>query len=193
MHDEILQFDSQGAWAQWLAQHHAASSGVWVRHAKKGAPQPTVSHPQALEVALCFGWIDAIKKSEGPHYWLQRWTPRSRRSIWSKVNRASALAYVANGRMQPSGLAEVRRAQLDGRWDAAYDAVSASSIAPDLQAALDARPGAEAFFNTISSQNRYAITFRIQTAKKPETRARRIEQFADMLARRETIHPDKKA
>lgn len=184
-----LHFSSQAEWAQWLAQHHADSGGVWVRHAKKGAPEPTVTHPEALEVALCFGWIDAIKKSAGPHYWLQKWTPRGARSIWSKINRENALKYIEDGRMQPSGLAEVERARKDGRWDAAYDSVSEAAVPADLQAALDARPGAAGFFATLNSQNRYAVLFRIQTAKKAETRARRIEQFAAMLARGETIYP----
>jgi uncharacterized protein YdeI (YjbR/CyaY-like superfamily) len=188
--DEPLQFASQGEWAAWLAEHHARSGGVWVRHAKKGAPVASVSHPEALEVALCFGWIDAQRKSLDQHYWLQRWTPRSAKSIWSKVNRESALRYMADGRMQPSGLAQVERARSDGRWDAAYDSVSEAAVPPDLQAAFERHPGAEAFFATLGSRNRYAVLFRIQTAKKPETRAARIETFAQMLARHETIHPE---
>lgn len=191
--DDPAEFASQAAWAAWLAQHHASSRGLWARHAKKGAPRPTVSHAEALEVALCFGWIDARKKSAGEHYWLQRWTPRSRKSIWSKVNRASALKYIEQGTMQPSGLSEVERARQDGRWDAAYDSVSEAGIPPDLQAAFDAHPGAAEFFASASSQNRYAVLFRIQTAKRPETRARRIAQFAQMLARGETIHPQRAA
>lgn len=187
--DGALLFGSQAAWAQWLAQHHADADGVWLRHARKDAPEQTVSHPEALEVALCFGWIDATRKSADGHYFLQRWTPRRARSIWSKVNREKALKYIEDGRMQPSGLAEVERARKDGRWDAAYDSVSEASVPLDLQAAFDTRPGAAAFFATVNSQNRYAVLFRIQTAKKAETRARRIEQFADMLARHETIYP----
>ncbi|NHZ90311.1 bacteriocin-protection protein [Massilia sp. CCM 8733] len=182
-------FSSQAAWAQWLAEHHAGSRGLWLRHAKKGAPEPTVSYQEALEVALCFGWIDGQKKAEDQHYWLQRWTPRGARSIWSQVNRAKALACIAEGKMQPAGLAEVRRAQQDGRWDAAYAPASSAQVPPDLEAAFDAHPGARAFFATLNSQNRYAMLFRIQTAKKPETRARHIANFAAMLARGEMLHP----
>jgi uncharacterized protein YdeI (YjbR/CyaY-like superfamily) len=186
--DEVLFFATQAELAQWLAGHHGASDGVWLRHAKKGAPAPTVSYQEALEVALCFGWIDGLKKSEGEHYFRQRWTPRRARSIWSKINRDKALAYIEAGKMQPSGLAEVERARQDGRWEAAYDAPSQASVPPDLQAAFDAHPGAGAFFATLNSQNRYAVLFRIQTVKKAETRARKIAQFAAMLARHETLH-----
>jgi len=187
--DEVLVFESQAALAHWLAAHHATSDGVWLRHAKKGAPAPTVSYQEALEVALCFGWIDGLKKSEGAHYFRQRWTPRRARSIWSKINRDKALACIAEGKMQPSGLAEVERARQDGRWDAAYDGGREASVPPDLQAAFEAHPGAAEFFATLNAQNRYAVLFRVQTAKKPETRAKRIAQFAAMLARHETLHP----
>ncbi|ATQ76193.1 bacteriocin-protection protein [Massilia violaceinigra] len=182
-------FASQAAWAQWLAEHHAASRGVWLRHAKKGAPEATVTYQEALEVGLCFGWIDGQKRSEDQHHWLQRWTPRGARSIWSRVNRDKALGYIAEGKMQPAGLAEVERAQKDGRWDAAYEPASTAQVPPDLEAAFDAHPGAREFFATLNSQNRYAVLFRIQTAVKPDTRARRIATFAAMLARGETLHP----
>lgn len=186
--EEILTFESQGAFARWLDENHARSDGVWVRHAKKGTLEATVTHDEALEVALCFGWIDAIRKAYDSQFFIQRWTPRRARSIWSKINKERALRYIEQGIMQPSGLAEVERAQKDGRWDAAYDSVKEAQVPPDLQAAFDAHPGAEAFFKTVSSQNRYAVLFRIQTAKKAETRARRIAQFAEMLARGETIY-----
>jgi uncharacterized protein YdeI (YjbR/CyaY-like superfamily) len=189
-HDETaLDFAHQAEWAQWLSTHHADSPGVWVRHAKKGAPHQSVSHDEALEVALCFGWIDGQRKSLDQHHWLQRWVPRGARSIWSKINRDKALRYIEEGKMQPAGLNEIERARADGRWQAAYDAASRSQVPADLQAAFDAHPGAAEFFATISAQNRYAVLFRIQTAKKPETRARKIEQFAQMLARGETLHP----
>ncbi|MFI5446324.1 YdeI family protein [Polaromonas sp. UC242_47] len=187
-----LQFALQAEWAQWLAAHHADSAGIWLRHAKKGAPKSTLSHAEALEVALCFGWIDSQRKGESEHYYLQRWSPRGAKSIWSKINREKALAYIQSGHMQPSGLAEIERARKDGRWDAAYDPASRAEIPPDLQAALDALPGAEKFFATVSAQNRYAVLFRVQTAKKPETRARRIAQFAQMLARGETVYPQRR-
>lgn len=185
---EAMLFDSQAALAQWLSENHSESDGVWLRHAKKGKPGITVSYQEALEVALCFGWIDGQRKGDGDAWYVQRYTPRRSRSIWSKVNREKALRYIAEGKMQPSGLAEVDRAKKDGRWDAAYDSVSEAQVPPDLQAAFDAHPGAEEFFATVSSQNRYAVLFRIQTAKKPETRARRVAQFAAMLARGETIY-----
>ncbi|MDB5932792.1 MAG: bacteriocin-protection protein, partial [Massilia sp.] len=150
-------------------------------------------HDEALEVALCFGWIDGKRKSLDQHYWLQRWVPRGARSIWSKINRDNALRYIEEGRMQPSGLAEVERARADGRLDAAYDSGSKSRIPPDLQAAFDAHPGAAEFFAGVSSQNRYAVLFRIQTAKTPQTRAKKIEQFAAMLARGETLYPQRRS
>ncbi|MFL6659790.1 MAG: YdeI/OmpD-associated family protein [Massilia sp.] len=187
--EQVLTFASQAAFAQWLAEHQDTSNAVWLRHAKKGAPAATVSYQEALEVALCFGWIDGIKKAEDAHYFRQRWTPRRARSIWSKVNRDKALRYIEEGKMQPAGLREVERARQDGRWEAAYDAVSQATVPADLQAAFEQHPGAEAFFATLNSQNRYAVLFRIQTAKKPETRARKIAQFAAMLARHETLHP----
>ena len=187
--EEALFFGSQAELAQWLAGNHDKSDGVWLRHAKKGAPAATVTYQEALEVALCFGWIDGLKKSEGEHYFRQRWTPRRARSIWSKINRDKALAYIEQGKMQPSGLAEVERARKDGRWDAAYDAVSKAEVPDDLLAAFAANPGAAEFFATLNSQNRYAVLFRIQTVKKAETRARKIAEYAAMLARHETLHP----
>jgi uncharacterized protein YdeI (YjbR/CyaY-like superfamily) len=189
--DQPLRFSHQAEWAQWLAQHHAASGGAWLMHAKKGNPNPTVSYAEALEVALCFGWIDSRKQAYDAEHFLQRWTPRSRKSIWSKVNRDNALRYIEEGKMQPAGLAEVERARQDGRWDAAYDPVSKAEVPPDLQVALDANPAAAAFFPTLSSQNRFAILFRLQGAKKPETRAARLEKFVAMLARGQTIYPQR--
>ena len=187
--DKPLHFDGPKDWAAWLKRHHASSPGVWLRIAKKGTAAPSISHADALELALCHGWIDALSRSDGATHWLKRFTPRSARSIWSKVNRDKALALVAAGRMQPAGLKEIERAQADGRWEAAYDSGSQSKVPPDLQAALDAQPAAKAFFATLDSQNRYAVLFRLQTAKRPETRARRIENFVAMLARGEKLHP----
>lgn len=184
-----LYFRSQAEWAQWLDAHHGKSPGVWLRYAKKGAPEVSINYAEALEVALCFGWIDGLAKSEDAHFYKQRWTPRKPRSIWSKINRERALKYIEEGKMQPSGMAEVERARADGRWDAAYDPVSAASVPDDLQAAFDAHPGAADFFATLSSQNRYAVLFRIQTVKKAETRARKIRQYAEMLARGEKLYP----
>lgn len=157
--------------------------------AKKDSGIASVNHPEALEVALCYGWIDGQRKAEDDKYFLQRFTPRTPRSTWSKINRDKALKLIEEGRMQPAGLAEVDRARSDGRWDAAYDAQSVATVPPDLQAALDANPKAAAFFAKLDSRNRYAVLFRTQGAKKPETRARRIAQFVEMLAKGEKIHP----
>lgn len=182
-------FASQRAFETWLRTHHATSDGLWLQIAKAGAAQPSVSYAQALESALCFGWIDGQKKGLDAQHWLQRFTPRRARSIWSKVNRAKALALIEQGRMQPAGLREVERAQADGRWDDAYDSARTSTVPADLQAALDAEPKARAFFDGLDAANRYAVLWRVQTAKKAETRARRIAQFAAMLARGEKLHP----
>jgi uncharacterized protein YdeI (YjbR/CyaY-like superfamily) len=186
--DPVL-FASQQAFALWLAEHHDRSDGVWLQHAKKGAPAPSVSYQEALEVALCFGWIDGQKRSLDAHHYLQRWTPRRARSLWSKVNREKALRYIEEGKMQPSGLEEIERAKRDGRWEAAYDSSSTASVPPELLAAFDDHPGAAAFFATLNAQNRYAVLFRLQTAKKQETKLRKAQEYAAMLARHETLHP----
>jgi len=187
--DQVLHFEDAAAWERWLEKSHASSGGVWLRIAKQGAQQPSVSHPEALEVALCYGWIDALKRNDGAHHWLQRFTPRAARSIWSKVNRDKVEALISAGRMKPAGQREIDRARADGRWDAAYDSGRTSTVPPDLQAAFDASPKAAAFFATLDSTNRYAVLFRLQTAKRPETRERRLRQFVEMLARGEKLHP----
>ncbi len=186
--EAILHFRYQAEWALWLDKNHGGKA-VWLRHAKKGAPSATVTNPEALEVALCFGWIDGQRNAESEHFYLQRWCPRSPRSPWSRINRDKALGYIQSGHMQPAGLAEIEKARQDGRWDAAYEPASQAQIPPDLQAALDAYAGAAEFFAGVSAQNRYAVLLRIQTAKKPETRAKRIAGFAQMLARGETVYP----
>jgi uncharacterized protein YdeI (YjbR/CyaY-like superfamily) len=183
-----LRVPDPAAWARWLQRHHASSDGVWLQIAKKGAPEPTVSYAEALEEALCYGWIDGQKKGGDP-YWVQRFTPRRARSIWSKVNCEKAEALIAQGRMQPAGLREVQRAKADGRWTDAYDSPSRATVSPELQAAFDANPEAAAFFATLDSANRYAVLWRVQTAKQAQTRTRRIEQLVQMLARHEKIHP----
>lgn len=177
------------AWHAWLDREHGSAPGVWLRIAKDAAGVASVRYPEALEVALCYGWIDGVKRRIDEGFWVQKFTPRTARSIWSKVNRDKVQALIAAGRMRPAGLKEIERAKADGRWDAAYDSASKSTVPPDLQAALDASPAAQAFFATLNSQNRYAILFRTQTAKKPETRARRIAQFVQMLERGELLHP----
>lgn len=184
-----LRCRSARAFETWLRKNHSASDGVWLEIAKPGAPEATISYAEAVDVALCYGWIDGQKKGKDAAYWLQRFTPRRARSIWSKANREKAEALVAAGRMQSSGQAEIDRAKADGRWDAAYDGARTAAVPPDLQAALDAQPKARAFFATLNAANRYAVLWRVQTAKKPETRASRIEKLVAMLARGEKIHP----
>jgi uncharacterized protein YdeI (YjbR/CyaY-like superfamily) len=186
---EPMLFASREAFARWLADHHASSDGIWLQHAKKGAPVPSVTYQEALEVALCFGWIDGQKRSLDASHYLQRWTPRRPRSLWSKVNRDKVLRYIEEGKMQPSGLAEIERAQRDGRWDAAYDSSSTATVPPELLAAFDDHPGAAAFFATLNAQQRYAVLFRVQTARKPETKLRKALEYAAMLARHEAPHP----
>jgi len=182
-------FEDQGAWAAWLESNHADSPGLWLRHAKKASDLASVSYAEALDVALCYGWIDGQKKSYDESSWLQKWTPRGAKSIWSKINREKALKLIEQARIQPAGLAEVERAKQDGRWEAAYDSHSTATVPDDLQAALDSNAEAGAFFATLNSTNRYAILFRIQTAKKAETRAKRIREFIGMLERHEKMHP----
>jgi uncharacterized protein YdeI (YjbR/CyaY-like superfamily) len=183
-----LLFEDQETWFFWLRKNHATSSGVWLRIAKKGAVVRSVSYLQAVECALCFGWIDGQKKSDNESYWLQRFTPRSEKSIWSKINREKAIRLIELGQMSAAGLREVERAKRDGRWDGAYDSPSGATIPADFQAVLNKIPSARAFFATLDSRNRYAVLFRIQTAKKAETRAKRIKQFAKMLSQHERIY-----
>jgi uncharacterized protein YdeI (YjbR/CyaY-like superfamily) len=187
--DPTLPFSSRAEWEAWLAASGEDSGGVWLRIARKGSGIPSVTHAEALEVALCHGWIDAKKGSGDETHWVQRFMPRTARSKWSKVNRGKAEELIASGAMHPAGLREVERAKADGRWDAAYDAQSTATVPDDLRAGLDASPAAAAFFETLDSRNRYSILHRIQDAKRPETRARRIEKFVGMLAAGERIHP----
>jgi uncharacterized protein YdeI (YjbR/CyaY-like superfamily) len=185
----VIAFPSEQAWEDWLAAHHASADGIWMKIAKKASGIPTVTHPEALNVALCYGWIDGQRKPLDGRWFLQRWTPRRARSRWSKVNCAKAEALEAAGRMLPPGRAEIERAQADGRWDAAYDAQSVATVPADLQRAFDANPAARDFFATLRGSNRYSILYRIHEAKRPETRARRIEQFVAMLADGKTLYP----
>jgi uncharacterized protein YdeI (YjbR/CyaY-like superfamily) len=185
----VLAFTEQKDWEAWLDKNHRSSSGVWLRLAKKASGTLSISYAEALEGALCYGWIDGQKRGEGANTWLQKFTVRSKKSIWSKINRQKALALIEAGRMKPSGLQEIERAKADGRWDSAYDSPSTATPPPDFQAALDRNTRAKAFFSTLDSQNRYAVLFRIHTAKKPETRARRIQQFVEMLGKKQKLHP----
>ncbi len=179
---QIVSFPSREAWAAWLEEQHAVSGGVWLAIPKKGGGETGVSYPEALEVALCYGWIDGQKGKLDDRFWLQRFTPRRPGSVWSRVNRDKVLALIERGDMKPAGLREVERAQVDGRWDAAYEPQSTASVPDDLREALAANPAAADFFATLNSTNRYAILHRIHAVKKAETRARRIETFVAMLA-----------
>jgi uncharacterized protein YdeI (YjbR/CyaY-like superfamily) len=181
-------FRSKQAWREWLAAQPEGSAGIWLKIARKGSGIESVTHAEALEVAICYGWIDGRKQSFDDRHWVQRFAPRARRSRWSQVNRAKAELLIERGEMQPSGLREVERARADGRWDAAYEPQSAAGVPGDLARELDRDPAARAFFESLDSRNRYAILYRIQDAKRPETRARRIETFVAMLARGERIH-----
>ncbi len=185
----ICAFASTQAWESWLAEHHQAANGVWLKLAKKGSGIDSVTYAAAVEGALCYGWIDGQAASYDDTYWLQRFTPRGPKSVWSKVNRATALRLIAADRMAPAGLAAVEAAQRDGRWERAYDPPSTAAVPADFQQALDSHPAAAAFYASLNSTNRYAMLYRIQDAKKPETRARRIEKFLGMLLRQEKLYP----
>jgi uncharacterized protein YdeI (YjbR/CyaY-like superfamily) len=187
--DPIRLFKDRSAWAAWLEEHHRKEAGVWLRLAKKGSGLRSVSYSEALESALRYGWIDGQKKSENDKTWLQRFVPRSDKSIWSKINREKAEALIKNGRMTAAGRVAIERAKANGRWTVAYDSPSRSTPPEDFQAALDANARANSFFQTLDRANRYAILFRIQTVKKAETRERKIKEFIAMLERKEKIHP----
>ena len=185
----ILLFADRTAFRRWLSAHHASQPGLWLRIAKAASPLQSVTYAEALDVALCFGWIDGQKRSYDADSFLQKFTPRQKRSPWSKRNREHVERLVAAGEMHAAGLAAVEAARADGRWDRAYDSPGTAKVPEDLQAALAERPAAQAFFETLKGANRYAILYRIQTAVKPATRARRIAEFVAMLQRRETLHP----
>jgi uncharacterized protein YdeI (YjbR/CyaY-like superfamily) len=185
----VLGFADPGAWESWLAERHAAAAGVWLKIAKKGSGGPGISYAEALEVALCYGWIDGQKGGLDDDYWLQRFTPRKPGSRWSKINTDKAAELIEAGRMQAAGMREVGLARADGRWQAAYQGQRTMAVPDDLERELAANDAARAFFATLSSGNRYAILYRIGDAKRPETRARRIATYVAMLAAHETIHP----
>ena len=182
-------FPSAADWEEWLERNHAASEGLWIRMAKRDAGVDSVRYPEVLDSALCFGWIDGRREALDERYFLQRFTPRRPRSRWSRINRDKAERLIAGGRMRPAGLGEVERAQDDGRWDAAYEGQRDITVPDDLQRELDARPNAKAFFAQLNSQNRYAILYRLQDAKRPVTRAQRLAKFVAMLEAGERIHP----
>jgi uncharacterized protein YdeI (YjbR/CyaY-like superfamily) len=182
----ILPFKTPRAFAAWLKKNHAQAPGLWLKIAKGGA-HPTLTYAEALDEALCYGWIDGQKKPFDAEWWLQKFTPRGPRSIWSQINRDKALALIAAGRLQPAGLAAIEAAKKNGRWDAAYASQRTAELPADFQAELDRRPRAKAFYATLNSVNRYAIKFRLQNAKKPETRARRMQHYLELLEKGESI------
>jgi uncharacterized protein YdeI (YjbR/CyaY-like superfamily) len=196
--EPILAMATAAAWSAWLAEHHARSPGVLLQLAKRSrrgtaSGAGALTYAQALEVALAWGWIDSQKRALDDAAWLQRFTPRGPQSPWSKINCAKAQALIARGAMNPAGLAEVERARRDGRWARAYDGARTSTVPADLAAALARNARARAFFEALDAANRYAILYRVQTAKRPETRAERIARFVAMCARHETIHPPRRA
>jgi uncharacterized protein YdeI (YjbR/CyaY-like superfamily) len=189
----IQSFSTQAAWSAWLEKNHRRSSGLWLRLAKKGSDVKSVTYAEALEVALCYGWIDGQKRGESEQAWRQRFLPRSAQSIWSKINREKALALIATGSMREAGHEAIDAARKNGTWAAAYDSPKSASVPEDFQVALDASPQARDFFGQLDGANRYAVLFRIQTVKKAETRERKIREFITMLEKGERIHEPRKA
>jgi uncharacterized protein YdeI (YjbR/CyaY-like superfamily) len=184
----VISFADREDWERWLEEHHTSSDGLWLKIAKQGSDIASISYAEALEAALCYGWIDSQKAKFDAEHWLQRFTPRRSGGKWSKANRDKAEELIARGLMKPAGLQEVERARADGRWDAAYAGQRSMTIPDDLRLALEKNERARGFFATLDSRNRYAILYRIQTARKPETRAQRIEKFIAMLSEHEKIY-----
>jgi uncharacterized protein YdeI (YjbR/CyaY-like superfamily) len=184
----IAAFASAAEWEAWLDAEHASSDGVWIKFAKKGSGIDSVSYPEAVEIGLCFGWIDSQMKSLDERFYIQKFTPRRAKSKWSRVNREKIEELTKQGRMKPAGLAEVELAKADGRWEAAYSSPANVEVPDDLQKALDASPKAAEFWAVLNKSNRYAIVYQLEDAKKPETRTRRLERFLGMLERGEKLY-----
>lgn len=191
--EAIQSFSTQASWSAWLEKNHRRSSGLWLRLAKKESDMKSVTYVEALEVALCYGWIDGQKRGESEQAWLQRFLPRSAKSIWSKINREKALALIATGSMKAAGHDAIEAARKNGTWEAAYDSPQSAIVPEDFQVALDASPQARDFFGQLDGANRYAVLFRIQTVKRAETRERKIREFITMLETGERIHEPRKA
>jgi uncharacterized protein YdeI (YjbR/CyaY-like superfamily) len=185
----ILSFASQQDWEAWLQEHHSETAEIWIKIAKKGTGIASVSHQEAVEGALCYGWIDGQRGSFDEEYFLQKFTPRRPRSLWSQVNCEKATTLIAQGRMQPAGLRQVEEAQADGRWERAYEGQSKATVPEDFQSELEKHPEAKEFFLTLDRANRYAILLRIQTAKQANTRSARIQKCIEMLERKEKLSP----
>jgi uncharacterized protein YdeI (YjbR/CyaY-like superfamily) len=186
--NEILSFKTAAEFRKWLAANHRKSDGIWLRIFKKDSGEPTVTYAEALDEALCHGWIDGLKQSHDEVSWRQRFTPRRPKSGWSKINTGHAERLIKTGRMKAAGQAQIDAAKKDGRWTAAYDSPSKSTVPEGFMAALSKNKKAKAFFESLNKANRYAIAYRLQTAKKPETRRRRMEMILAMLARGESFH-----
>jgi uncharacterized protein YdeI (YjbR/CyaY-like superfamily) len=184
----ILEFADRAAWVQWLDGNHDSSAGVWLKFAKKGAPGSTVTHAEALEEAIRYGWIDGQSRPYDEHSWLVRFTARRPRSKWSQRNRQKAIELIEQGRMHPAGLAEVQAAQRDGRWDSAYEPQSAATVPRDFQEALDGHPDAKSFFETLTGARRYAFLYRLHHVTKPDARAKRIANYIALLSEGKTLH-----
>jgi uncharacterized protein YdeI (YjbR/CyaY-like superfamily) len=187
-HLQVLQFADQYAWELWLEGHHRDSPGVWLKIAKKSASTSTVNHAEALESAICHGWIDGQRRALDDQFFLQRFTPRTARSKWSQVNRQKASELIESGRMRPQGLAQVNAAQADGRWEAAYAPQAQATIPEDMQRALDQNPDAAQFFATLTGSRRYAFLYRLHNVKDPARRAKRIADYMTILAERRTLN-----
>jgi uncharacterized protein YdeI (YjbR/CyaY-like superfamily) len=185
----IMIFSGQQDFEDWLSHHHETSEGILLKIAKKNSAINTVSYSEALDSALCYGWIDSRKEKCDEDTWLQRFTPRKARSIWSKVNKDKAEVLIASGRMKPSGIQAIEAAKQNGRWDSAYESQSKATLPEDFASKLDENLRAKEFYAMLDSQNKYAILFRINNVKKQETRQKRIEQFIMMLERHEKIYP----
>ena len=188
----VKRFRTQAAWERWLSVHHETAPGIWLEFAKKNSGVPSVSYAEALEVALCYGWIDGQTASVDAVWYRQRFTPRRPKSKWSQINRAAVEKLHAAGRLSPAGIREMVAAKKDGRWEAAYGGSRELEVPADLAEALAAEPRAQAMFDILTSANRFAVVYRVTSPKRPETRARRIAQLVEQLARGETIYPQKR-
>jgi uncharacterized protein YdeI (YjbR/CyaY-like superfamily) len=184
----VKAFASQKAWATWLDKNHTKSTGLWIRLMKKASGKKSITYPEAVEEALCYGWIDGQKRSWDETSWLQKFTPRGKKSVWSKINKGKIAALVKAGKMRPAGLETVAAAKGDGRWKAAYGSQGSSSVPKDFKEFLGKHPKAATFFKTIKSASRYAILYRLQTARNPETRTRKMREFVAMLEKGEAPH-----
>jgi uncharacterized protein YdeI (YjbR/CyaY-like superfamily) len=183
----IVEAADQDSWEQWLERNHERTDGVWLKFAKKAAPVSTVSYGEAIESALCFGWIDGQVARHDESYYLQRFTPRRPRSKWSQINREKATQLIAKGRMRPAGMQAIEAAKADGRWDAAYPAQSAAKVPPDLAEALERSPAAKAFFETLTGSRRYAFLYRLHNVQRADLRARRIASYVELLSAGRTL------